>query len=107
MRIWAFWAGAVAAGVAGAALLLAPVSHADMDAFEKALAEIDQALEANPKGVSEDSLNSCRAMRKTAVLLHKMGKHARAVRRIQGCRRLLGLDEYRSEGSVEPRGVGG
>ena len=97
-RIRAGWLLAVVASLALA--LPSPVSA---DEFDKALAEIDEALETNPHGVSEDSLRSCRAMRKTAILLRKMGKHARAVRRIKACRRLLGLEDYRSGRATDAR----
>jgi hypothetical protein len=92
----------LAASAAAALLLLAPVAPAQEDAFDRALAEIDEALETNPRNVPEDSIKSCRAMRDTAVLLRKMGHHARAVRRIKSCRRLLGLDDFQSGRAPEP-----
>ena len=82
------------------ALALPPPAHAD--AFDQALAEIDAALETNPNAVSEDSLRSCRAMRKTAILLHEMGRNTRAFRRLKSCRRFLGLDGYRSDSVRDP-----
>lgn len=79
------------------ALALALPSPLRADVFDKALAEIDQALEANPNHVSPDSIRSCRAMRNTAILLREMGQYERAVRRLKMCRKLLGLDDYESQ----------
>jgi len=107
LRRWSSWAGAAAALVVAAVLFGGPAVRADTDAFHKALAALDQAIETNPMGVSEESLESCRAMRRTAELLYKMGKRERAVRRIEACRRLLRLDNQSSEAGFEPRGVGG
>lgn len=107
MRSWASWAGAVAAVAFAAALLVGPGLRAETDAFHKALSELDQLIADNPMGVPEASLESCRAMRKTAELLYKMGKRERAVRRIQACRRLLGLEDEHSGVGFEPRGLGG
>ena len=91
------------AAFAAVSLLLAlPANAQQVSAFDKALAQIDEALVTNPHGVSEDSLRSCRAMRKTAVLLRKMGHYARAARRLQSCLRLLGLAEYRSHDARDP-----
>lgn len=99
-------ATAVAAALATGSLPLAPAvraqTPAQQDAFDRALAEIDEAIATNPNGVPEQSLESCRAMRKTAVLLRKMGQHTRAVRRIKACRKLLGIDDYRSGLGGEP-----
>jgi hypothetical protein len=83
-------------------LLALPVDAQPVNAFDKALAQIDEALATNPNGVSEDSLRSCRSMRKTAVLLRKMGHHARAVRRLKSCLRLLGFGDYRSHNLRDP-----
>jgi len=80
-----------------ASLLLAPTPSdppSQQEIWKRALAEIDEAIETNPNGVSQESLKSCVAMRKTAVLLYKMGQPVRAYRRLKGCRRLLGLDSY-------------
>lgn len=107
MRSWTSWAGAAAAVAAAAVLFVGSAATADTDAFHKALAELDQAIATNPMGVSEASLDSCRAMRKTAELLYKMGKRERAVRRIEACRRLLRLDNQHSALGLEPRGGGG
>ncbi|MDJ0851631.1 MAG: hypothetical protein QNK04_24920 [Myxococcota bacterium] len=90
---------AIAALALGASFLLALPTPARADGFDKALAEIDEALEKNPHNASPESLRSCRSMRKTAVLLRKMGHIERAVRRINSCRRLLGLD------GLAPRGL--
>jgi hypothetical protein len=87
---------------AAATLVLALPSAVQADPFEKALAQIDEALETNPHGVSPENLRTCRAMRDTAVLLRKMGRHARAMRRLKACRKLLGLDDYRSLGPGDP-----
>jgi len=85
-----------------AALMLALPSPVRADAFDDALAQIDEALETNSNGVSQQSLESCRAMRKTALLLRKMGHHARAARRLKACRKLLEIDDYRSRGPRDP-----
>jgi hypothetical protein len=95
------WTGLLLVAAA-ATLLLALPSSVKADAFDDALAQIDAALETNPNGVSPESIRSCRAMRKTAVLLRKMGHYERAVRRLKACRRLLGLDDYRSLGPRDP-----
>jgi hypothetical protein len=81
-------------------LSLPPPAHAD--AFDRALAKIDEALETNPNGVSPESLRSCQAMRRTAVLLHEMGRNTRAFRRLKSCRRLLELEGYRSGSLRDP-----
>ena len=81
------------------ALALAPAAQAD--AFDRAVAEIDEALEKNPHGASPESLRSCRSMRKTALLLRKLGHMERAIRRINACRRLLGLDPLDSRSMRE------
>jgi hypothetical protein len=91
----------LAAAVAATVVLALP-SPVRADAFDEALAQIDEALETNPNGVSQESLRTCRAMRKTAVLLRKMGHYERAVRRLKACRRLLGLDDSRSRGPKDP-----
>ena len=84
-----------------AALLVAEPSGAQPDAFQRALADVDRALATNPNGVPEESLNSCRAMRKTAILLYQTGRHERAFRRLNACRKLLKLPELRSMGAQE------
>ena len=89
------------AAVAATLVLVIP-SSVRADAFDDALAQIDEALETNPKGVPQESLDTCRAMRKTAVLLRKMRHYARAVRRLKACRKLLGIDDYRSGRPVDP-----
>jgi hypothetical protein len=102
MRTSRAWTGLLLAALATASLVLALPSPVQADAWDDALAEIDEALETNPNGVSEESLRSCRAMRKTAVLLRKMGQHARAVRRLKSCRKLLGMDELQSGRPSDP-----
>jgi len=91
--------------IVAASLLVTVPSTAHADSFDKALAEIDEAIETNPHGVSPESIKTCSAMRDTAVLLRKMGHIARAVRRLKSCRRLLGLEGY-SSNSVLGRGAG-
>jgi len=89
------WTSSMLAALAVVSLVLAlPATAQPVSAFDKVLAQIDEALVTNPHGVSEDSLRSCRAMRKTAVLLRKMGHHARAARRLKSCLRLLGIEDY-------------
>ncbi len=100
------WQGC-SAGVVGliavtsVSIALAVPSPLRADAFDQALAEIDQALETNPYSASKESLRTCRAMRKTAILLRKMGHHARAARRLKSCRRLLGIERIRPRGALE------
>ena len=89
-----------AAAIVSLALALPPPAHAD--AFDQQLAAIDEALETNPNGVSKESLRSCRAMRKTAILLHQMGRNTRAFRRLKSCRRLLEIDGYRAGSLRDP-----
>jgi hypothetical protein len=96
------WTGSLLATAVAATLVMVLPSPVQADAFDQALAQIDEALETNPNGVSPESLRTCRAMRKTAVLLRKMGHYARAVRRLKACRKLLGLDDYRSLGPRDP-----
>jgi hypothetical protein len=90
-----------------ASLLLAPTPSdppSQKEIWKAALAEVDQALETNPHQVSEESLASCRAMRKTAALLYKMGQPVRAYRRLKACRRVLGLEGYQY-GRAHPSSV--
>ena len=89
-----------AAAIVPLALALPLPAHADT--FDRELAAIDEALETNPNGVSQESLRSCRAMRKTAILLHQMGRSTRAFRRLKSCRRLLEIDGYRSGSLRDP-----
>lgn len=89
-------AGAWIAIAALSTLALPPMAQG-ADAYETALAEIMQALETNPNGASPDSLETCRSMLETAKLLRKMGRTDRAIRRLKGCQRLLGLEDYRSQ----------
>ena len=86
-----------------ASFLLAPSPPSRKEVWERSLAQIDQALETNPGGVSEATLNSCRAMRKTATLLYKIGHYARAFRRLKSCRDLLRIDWYRTGDARPPR----
>jgi hypothetical protein len=76
-------------------VLLPPPAHAE-NSYDKALAEITEAMETNPNGASPDSINTCRTMLETAKLLRKMGKIDRAVRRLKACQRLLGIGGQRS-----------
>lgn len=89
-----------------ASLLLAPTQMTQKELWERSLAQVDEALETNPSGVSEHSLSSCRATRKTAVLLYKMGHHARAFRRLEYCRELLRIEwiDVRESGNARPAG---
>ena len=96
------WMSSLLAAAVAATLVLALPSPVRADAFDDALAQINEALETNPNGVSPESLRTCRAMLKTAVLLRKMGHYARAVRRLKACRRLVGIDDYRSRGPRDP-----
>jgi len=98
-RLGSSWVCVVVAALAMSLAFAPPVLADD---FDRAVAEIQEALETNPMGVSPDSLDTCRAMLKTAVLLRKMGKGARAVRRIKSCRRLLGLDDSLARRTEEP-----
>jgi hypothetical protein len=85
-----------------ASFLLAPTQQpSQAEVWKQSLAQVDEALETNPSEVSEASVNSCRSMRKTAVLLYKMGHHARAFRRLASCRALLRIDWVRN-GQVRP-----
>lgn len=93
---------ATSLALATLSLSIAPAARADLEAFKAALAEIDEALATNPYGASPDNLETCRAMRKTSVLLWKMGHRERAVRRLQSCRRLLGLEGYAPGSRGEP-----
>ena len=74
-----------------AALLLFSPAPVAADAFEKQLAIIDQALETNPSGVTQQALDACKTMRDMAVKLYRMGKPTRAERRLKMCRKLLEL----------------
>jgi tetratricopeptide (TPR) repeat protein len=94
-RIWT--SSLLLVPAAAVLVTVVPATPAWADDFDKALAEIDKALETNPYSVSEDSLKSCEAMRNTAVLLRKMGQIDRAVRRLKSCRKLLGLEAYSSQ----------
>lgn len=89
-----------------ASLLLAPAQPTQQETWTRALAQIDDALEKNPSGVSEASLNSCRSTRKTAVLLYKLGHTARAFRRLEYCRDLLRIDwiDWRESGATRAAG---
>jgi hypothetical protein len=91
----------VALAALGLVLTAAPAVQAD--GFDNALAEVDAALESNPYGVPEDNLKTCRSMRKTAVLLKKMGHYERAFRRLKSCRKLLGIEDYRSDATPHRR----
>ena len=90
--------------VALASFLVAPSSPSRKEVLERSLAQVDQALETNPGGVSEAALNSCRAMRKTATLLYRMRRYVRAFQRLKSCRDLLRIDWYRS-GDARPSRV--
>ena len=79
------------AAAAVLALALAPAARAE-NAYDRALAEIVEALETNPNAVSPDSINTCRTMLDTAKLLRKMGRIDRAIRRLKACQRLLCLE---------------
>lgn len=81
---------------AGMLFVLAFASPVLADAFDDAVAEINKALEANANDVPEESLNTCRSMLKTAVLLRKMGHTDRAIRRIKSCWKFLGVSEFDS-----------
>jgi hypothetical protein len=90
-----------------AVLMLAPTQQpTKKEVWTRSLAQVDEALETNPSGVSEGSLKSCRATRKTAVLLFKMGHHARAFRRLEYCRELLQIDwiDWRESRKARPKG---
>lgn len=89
-------ASSLLAAVSIALVSLAPAPMAWATTFEEVLAAIDEALETNPYGVSEDSLRSCKAMRDTAVLLAEMGRYTRAVRRLNACTKLLGMKDFQS-----------
>jgi hypothetical protein len=102
-------AGRIGLALALAALaspLLAPSPPTQKEMWERSLAQVDEALEANPSGVSQESLKSCRSTRKTAVLLYKMGHHARAFRRLEYCRMLLRIDwiDWEQSGGARPAG---
>ncbi len=84
---------ALAAAFAGAALLLAAPPASANTTFEQTLKRVDEALETNPAGAPKEAIESCRAMRKTAVLLNKMGRPVRGFRRLKGGLQLLGLEE--------------
>jgi hypothetical protein len=86
---------------------MAPASPpTQKEMWQRSLAQVDEALETNPSGVSEESLQSCRSTRKTAALLYKMGHHARAFRRLEYCRMLLRIDWIDWEQSGAPRPPG-
>ena len=74
-----------------AGLLLLGAGDPPQTPFERAVAQIDQALETNPSGVSEQALRACKSMRDMAVKLYRAGHPTRAERRIKMCRKLLEL----------------
>jgi hypothetical protein len=74
--------------------MLSP-APASAQGYHKMLAMVDQALESNPSQVPEQSVKSCKTSRDMAVKLYKMGKPARAERRLKHCMQLLKIGEYR------------
>jgi hypothetical protein len=105
---WVWTASSIVAMFVAVSLLLTPPPTARAgDSFDKALAEIDEALATNPMGASDESIKSCRAMRDTAVLLREIGQIARAVRRLKACRRLLRLEAYPSSSLLRAAGEWG
>ena len=73
------------------ALLLLGAGDAPQSPFERALAQIDHALETNPSGVSDQAIRACKGMRDMAVKLYRAGHPTRAERRLKMCRKLLEL----------------
>jgi hypothetical protein len=74
--------------------LLAP-APASAQNYQQMLAMVDQALESNPSQVPDQSVKSCKTSRDMAVKLYKMGKPARAERRLKHCMQLLKSGKYR------------
>ena len=79
----------VAAGVLVALLAVPGVALAET--FEETLARVDQALQRNPHGASQELLLSCRSRRNFAVRLFDSGMQPRAERSLQYCINALGL----------------
>lgn len=73
------------------ALLLLGAGDAPKTPFERAVAQIDHALETNPSGVSQQALRACKSMRDMAEKLYRAGHPTRAERRLKMCRKLLEL----------------
>lgn len=89
-RRWRFRAARIAAATAAALLLLAsqPVLASE---FEQTLQRIDHALKENPTGIPWEARESCLARRNAAVRLYELGQLARAERRLEFCKDVLGI----------------
>jgi hypothetical protein len=85
------WALAIA--IAAASLFVAGEPLADN--FKRNLVIVDQALETNPRQVPTEAVEACRPMRDMAVKLYKMKRFERAERRLEMCKKLLGVEDLR------------
>jgi hypothetical protein len=86
--------GAVVVACFAAIGMLAP-APASAQNYHQMLAMVDQALESNPSQVPAQSIKSCQTSRNMAVKLYKMGKPARAERRLKHCMQLLKIGKFR------------
>lgn len=86
------WTWAIAA-VMALSLLTAPAAVAGD--YHRDLALVNHGLAENPSGVPKDAVEACKPMRDMAVTLYKMGKKERAERRLEACKKLLQVGEYR------------
>lgn len=86
------WMWVVTAFAVLALLTAAPAVAGD---YHQDLPVVNHALEKNPSQVPEEAVDACRPMRDMAVKLYKMGKKARAERRLEMCKKLLKVGAYR------------
>lgn len=81
--------------VALSALSLLATPPAAAGEYYRDLALVNDGLENNPGNVPQDALDACKPMRDMALQLYKMGKRERAERRLDACKKLLKIGEYR------------
>ena len=85
--------GGFRVGAAIALVLLLAAAPAGADEFEDTLARVDKALQTNPKRVPLHLLESCQSRRNGAIRLYDLGQTTRALRRLDFCKKLLGISD--------------